>query len=300
MSGYFKEHVSIGLDTRTRTRGSIENPTFHLNSQITFSQKSSKTYWMRLENTLLPNSFYQIDSNFNVFQVLEDDGAAGDDTITITIDEGNYTITELLTEIETQLDANTMNANDYTLTYDDITNKMTISFTGTSADITIDSIANGSTLNSLLGWGKADTDNITGGDNQQVVLVGAGNAVEAPNCVDLNSKPFIIVKTDISSNNYYNDQSISNVAVRIPISVDRNVREIFSNDNGHKTLLNNKGPLSTITFRFEDPFGNLLDTNECDIQTEVIIYELTEPLKAGNKHPNFHVGIGGGGIRQRR
>jgi hypothetical protein len=278
MSAHYKSHISLELNSKDRNSGEVNNALFHLDHQITFSQKPSKSYWLRLENNLMPKSFYTIDSNFIVFQVLEDDGIGGDDTITITIDQGNYTIIELITELESQLDSNTANANDYSLSYDDITNKVTIQYTGaTSADVTIDTIANGSTLNQVLGFGKADTASITGGDNT-TVLVDATDS-EAPNCVDLNTKSYIIVKSDIASNNYYNTKNQQNIGVRIPMLVDRNVKQYYANDGGSLTKMNNKSALSTIRLDLEDEYGNLVDTNECDWSTEMVIYELTEPSK---------------------
>lgn len=279
-----KEHVSILLDSRKRQRGSIEEPIFSLTHQITFSQKISKSYHMRLENTLLPKSFYSVDANFNVFRIAEQGGG----TIVVTIDVGSYTILELLTELENELDTNTTNSNNYVLTYDDITNKVAFQFTGTSTNATIQTIASGSTINQIIGVGKEDTDFITGNDNTFVITAGQTAAQgELPNCVDLDTKSYIVVKTDISSNNYYDNNQKQNVAVRVPINVDRNIKQHFSNDGGHKTLLNSKAPLSSISFSLEDEYGNVIDLCGIDWSTELIIYELTEISKQGTNHPNL-------------
>lgn len=270
----FKPHVSIGLDSRLRTKGSIESFTSYLSHQIKFSQKPSRIYFMRLENVQMPKSYYDVNSNFNTFQVIETSGG----TVTITIDEGNYTITELLTELEAALDANTTDGNNYTLSYDDVSNKVTISAVfGTSTVVTIDTIANGSTLNQLLGFGKADTDKITGGDTT-TVLADSTDKV-APNCVNLRTQPAVIIETDVTSENYYNQSEQLHIGCRVPMIVDRNEFQFFSNDNGHLTRMNSKAPLSQLSFQLKDVYGNIMDLCNVDWQCEVVIYELVDTTK---------------------
>lgn len=281
MSGYFKNHISLEVNSRERTRGDIENFDLFLEHQLKFSQKESKSYYLRIENIQIPKSYYDIDSNFNVFQVIETDGVTPH-TLTITIDVGNYTITELLTELESALDSASSSSGDsntYTLSYDDITNKVTIRYDGgTSTSVTIDTIANGSTLNQLIGFGKEDTTTITGQDNTTVLSDGVDST--APNCVDLHTKSYIVLETSITSNNYYNKDRQLHVGARVPMLVDRNEVQYFSNHEGHKTLINNKGPISTIGFRLLDEYGNQIDLCEVDWSCEVNFYELTERNKA--------------------
>ena len=287
MSDLFKEHVSIEINSRRRSRGTIEDFKTYLDHQITFSQKPTKSYWLRLENIQIPFSFYQL-TNFNVFQVIETDGITPH-TLTITTPVGNYTITELLTELEAALDvasAGSGDTNTYTLSYDDVTNKITLRYDGgTSTSVTIDTIANGSTMNGVLGLGKADTSDITGGDTTLVLADGVDSV--APNCVDLHVVSYVIVETDITSQNYYNKDRQLHLGARVPINVDRNEVQYFANFDGHLSKMNNKGPLSSIQFTLKDEFGNVLDLCEVDWSCEVVISELTEPRKSANFHPNI-------------
>ena len=294
MSGHYKNHVSIEINSRRRTRGSIENFTTLLGHQITFSQSPQKQYYMRLENIQIPVSFYQINSTNNSFRVIETDGITPH-TLTITIDEGNYTITELLTELESALDtasAASGDSNTYTTSYDDISNKITIRYDGgTSTSVTIDTIANGSTMNVVLGIGKKDTDSITGGDTTLVLADGVDSV--APNAVDLHYYSYIIVGTSLTSSNYYDEDGQLNIGCRVPIVVDRNIVNYFSNFDGHMTRLNNRGPISSISFVLSDEFGNVIDLNEVDWSCEVCIYELTKdkpnnnPIRAIDRKPLF-------------
>ena len=278
MSGYEKEHVSIHLDTKFRQRGSIEEATWYLDSAVKFSNDPRKSYRVRLENTLMPKSQYEINSSNNTFILLEDDGGSGDE-ITITIDEGNYTINELIALLESELDTATLNTNDYVIEYDDTTNKITFYFTGTSSQITIYSIANGSTLNEVLGIGKADTDFITGQDNSPVVLAGAGNALVASYAVDLSTIDYVIIETNITSDNHYDHQVQKNIGVEIPMNVDRNTIKSFENHMGFKSKITNLHSLQKIELRLLDKNGNVVDNNGVDYSTNVVIYELVETWK---------------------
>jgi hypothetical protein len=270
-----KSHVIIDINSKDRDSGtSIEQPKFTLSHQITFSQSPSKSYYMRLENTLLPKSFYDIDSNNNTFLVIEDDGTPS--TLTVNISPGNYTITELLTELETELDTNTADANAYTLSYDDITNKVTFNCAfGTSTSVTIDSIANGSTLNALLGFGK-NTPTLS--DSQISLTNGVDNT--ATYVVDLDTKSYVIIEaTNLTSKNYYDKNIQKHVGQIIPMNVDRNEKQHFENSDGHLSLLNGKQSFNRVEFILKDEDGNILDLNGIDWSTTLCIYEMTEIWK---------------------
>ena len=269
--GLLKEHVSIIFDSRQRNSGTNEKPIFQLKSPITFANRSKhgKKYYLIIHNVLIPKSFYEINSTNNVFKITEEGGG----TITITIDPGNYTISELLTELESELDSNTTNTNNYTLTYDDNTSKVIISFTGTSTDITINSIANGSTLNEPLGFGISDTQYITNQDSAINIL--AGVLTSASYVVDLNPTTTIEIESNISSNNYYFNDGIKSISAIIPMNVDRFAYKFFENHGGHKTLITNSTPLNRLEFILKDVKGNDIDLNGSHWSFSLVIYELT-------------------------
>ena len=260
----YKEHVSILLDSKNRTSGTNSNPIFNLEHQILFKQNNKKQYFAILHNTIIPRTYYEIDSNNNVFRISEQGGG----TLVITIDEGNYTVSELISELESQLDTNTTNTNNYTLSYDSKTNKITFSFTGTSTDVTIDSIANGSTLNPVLGVSVLGNDGTT--------QINAGVSTEFPHTAQLVNKQYINVFTDLSSNNYYTNTDKQNIGVRVPITVDRNEIQVFNNYEGHRTLLNHTSVISRVELQLRDPNNNILNLNSADWSTELIIYEYTK------------------------
>lgn len=280
----WEPYLSLEVNSLNRENGDIEDFRYLLSHQFTFNQSPVKTYFLRLENILIPKSFYDIDATNNTFIVLEEDGLGGYDTITITIAPGNYTITELLTQLESDLDTDTVNANAYTLSYDDINNKISFEYTGaSSADVIVDTIANGSTLNRLLGFGRVTTGSqtiagTTATDTQQTFLTTV--AQDPPYGVDLDTKSYVVIETDLSSNNYYSKDNQKHVGVIVPMNVDRNEKQYFANDGGHMTKINSKAPLSAITFKLKDEYGVAIDLNGVNYSFELNIYVMTELWKS--------------------
>jgi len=280
MTQLFEPYVSIEINSKDRDNGDIESFKYLISNQITFNQSNKKSYFMRLENVLIPKTFYDIDSTNNTFQVLEEDGIGGYDTITIVIPEGNYTITELLTQLESDLDTDTMNTNAYTLAYDDINNLVSFEYAGaTSADVIIDTIANGSTLNELLGFSKETStlqtiNGLSTTDATQTFVT--ATAQYATYAVDLDTKSYVIVETDITSNNFYDKNTQKHVGVIVPMNVDRNEKQHMINDGGHMTKMNSKSPLSSISFKLVDEYNNQIDLNGVNWSCEFNIYAMTE------------------------
>ncbi len=261
----YKSHVIIDFRSADRDKGTNEEPIFYLSHQIKFSQSPTKSYWMRLEGTLIPKTFYDVDATNNFFRITDSVGIND-----ATIPPGNYTITELLTELESQLDMGTNDGSAFTLTYDDITNKVTILFVSAGSN-TIDTIANGSTLNALLGFG-----NTTVGETDVAIVLATTVDTEATYTVDLDTKSYIFVETNITSANYYNKNIQAHIGAIVPINVDRNEKQYFENTDGHLTLLNNRGPMSQVSFHLRDELTNTIALNGAGWSTTMAIYELTE------------------------
>ena len=106
--------MKVLIDSKFRETGTIDEYKFLLPHPI------KKVREIRLLQSVLPNSIYQIDTGYNSFSFTDDTP----ETNTITLSLGNYTGTQLATEITTQLNA-TMTDSDFTVTYDDQTNKFT-------------------------------------------------------------------------------------------------------------------------------------------------------------------------------
>lgn len=273
-----KSHVAVQLNSRQRSKGIIEEGIFRLSHQIKFSQSPTKSYYMRLEDITIPKTFYDIDATNNTFIVLEEDGTATAtyDTLTVTVPPGNYTITELLTQIESDLDTNTNNGNAYTLSYDDITNKITIEFDDNgggspSLDVIIDTIANGSTINDPLGVGKTSPTLL----DVPITLLN-NTPQEMTYTVDLDTKSYIAIETDITSSNFYDLGSQSYIGATVPVNVGRNEKVYHEAHDGFLNLINSKGPIATVGYRLHDEFENTINLNGAEWSCILAIYEKTD------------------------
>lgn len=286
MTGYYEPYVCIQVNSLNRDNGDIECFDYYINNSVLFNKSNAKSYFMRIENVMIPKTFYDIDGTNNRFRILEYDGLLINgfvgDMIVINIPHGNYTIIELLTQLETELDLLTMNFNDYTLTYDDITNKISFLYSGvTSINVKIQTIESGSTLNEVLGFGKKILTNQT--------INGNGNAItdneitilatiphNASYEVDLDTKSYVIIETDITSNNFFDKHYQKHIGVIVPMTVDRNQKQYYANHNGHMTKLNNKNALNKMRFKLLDEYGNTINLRGINWSFELNIYQFTE------------------------
>jgi hypothetical protein len=105
--------MKVLIDSKFRETGTIDEYKFLLPHPI------KKVREIRLLQSILPNSIYQIDTGYNSFSFTD-----GSETETIILSSGNYTGILLAIEITTQLNT-TMTASNFTVTYNNQTNKFT-------------------------------------------------------------------------------------------------------------------------------------------------------------------------------
>lgn len=264
----YKTHAIIEFDSAKRNRGDINNAGIILSKNIKFNPE--RQYFVRTENARIPISFYAFNSTNNVFQVEEDNGAT-QTIITATVPPGNYTIGELLLEVENQLDAATTQTNDYTFTQDTITGKTSISYTGGSTAITIQQSST-STLNPALGF--TDTQTLTVGPSTN--LIGA-------NFVILQQTRYVSIETTIGTSNYYAqieqaDGTIrtlqKSVGLKVPITQLRGNVEFYQNHDGPKIQIHPYDKLHDFKVQLKDNNEVLLDTNGIDYSFDLVFYEV--------------------------
>jgi len=111
--------MKVLIDSRFRDSGTIDEYSYALPHTI------KKIREIRLLEATIPNSIYQIDSAWNGFTFTEDPDGTPEE-VAIDLTPGNYTGSQLATEIETQLNAD-MTGNDYSVSYSSKTNKLTTS-----------------------------------------------------------------------------------------------------------------------------------------------------------------------------
>jgi len=163
-------------------------------------------------SAIIPNSFLNISSHNNNNKLrFSEAGGGGEQTITIT--DGSYDILELGTKISGLMgDASTAGLT-YTFTYDEITNKLTI----TSSDHT-----NNTAFNFL----GTDTCRRCLGFTQSEFTIDSSAGITSDRTVDItDGRNSIFIRLPSCSNNKIIESSsgkYSNIVSQIPVSLSRN------------------------------------------------------------------------------
>jgi len=261
-----KVHAVILVDSKDRRSGiSKSNTDFHYflvngsggnGRPISFEKRSrAKQYFIRLENIRIPVSFYSIASDNNTFTF---DESTGNSDVTVTVSAGNYTIDELIAEVETQMDSG--GTNDYTLTYDEITQKVTIASDGAGGNFSFDT-AFTSTLLTPLGF--LGTETITG-----------ASSVVATNVAFTNTRRYFKLLLDsMNSNNVYDTTGVKKVAVHIPINEVRNDFIFFKNDSGYKIKMPSMPSITDFRVKLLYHDNVEPDLNGLDWSFDIVFYE---------------------------
>jgi len=254
-----KQHATLVIenDNRALKSRSPTNFLYQLTQSIKFIKKSEKKqYYCRIENIRIPISFYNINSTNNSLSFL--DGVTQE---TATIAEGNYTVDELIAELQVQMNLQ-VTGTPYTLTYDDITQKINIANSGANV-LTIQNTTN---LNVIIGFDGAQTVAASGNTN--------GNNIAYTNTI----RHLKLQISNIVSNNLYsNDENlvtqVQPIGVIIPITEIRNEFQYYSNHQGPMIKLSNIMSVNEINVKLLDPNNNIVSLNGVPFGFEIVFYE---------------------------
>ncbi len=249
-----KTHCIIEIDSADRTKGEINDFEIVLKHPVYLNR--DRQYFVRFENIRLPTSFYNIDKNYNTLKITEDPSGSPT-TWSITIDEGNYTINELLVELTGKLDDASNGLNEYTLTISDKTGKVTISTNTTEFKI----VGSDSSLNHPLGF-EANTD-----------YTSTSTSLTSPNHIVMNTKRYIKINSDIASNNHYSRDLIENIGCVVPITEARSTIQYYDNSTGYKSKMDNRHNIKHIGLYVRDSNNKKVDFNGVNWNCELVIYE---------------------------
>lgn len=273
-----KVHAIISVDSRGRNEGVSASHTdfvYQLTQPINFYKRSdNKQYFIRCENVKIPVSFYNINSNYNVFNfTLATSGA-----VAITIDSGNYTIDELIAELETQMNvgyntATSTALSPFTISYNEITQKVSIASASGAENVTVIS-GNGWRL-----IGFELTQTITNNTTEI-----ATNVAYTSTSSVLKLQISNIVSNNVYSNSIvegsFKQTNLQNVSVSIPVKEIRNEFIFIDNHMGPMIKLPNISNIKNINVRLLDVYNNVVSLNGLFFSFDLVIYE-------HNKSPLF-------------
>jgi len=196
---------------------------------------------IKLIHAIIPNTHYLFDSNNSTITFQE---SAGD--LTATIIPGNYSTTQLTAHLKVILDAAGLLT--YTVTYNDITNKLTISATG---NVTLKFSENNSPWKEL-GFNNSDTS--------------SSSSHISPNSIDISNIKYINIHIDGLK---YNVMSTSNqyASFIIPINVQNNIENYFNiNTNFCNYITTYDSYLSQFHIKLTRDNNKTLNLNGSDYQ----------------------------------
>lgn len=228
-----QEHTFI-IDSRERNNVSTTNPNSYT---IQFDKPFKNIVSLELLSTELPITQYVVNAYNNQLKI---------DTDTITITKGNYTSSELASELQTQI-RNETGDNNYSVSANDITMKFTISHSSTAftLDLSIDN-----TIARVIGFSAISSSGST--------------SYTSDKTFDLFGERYIVMHVNnFSSNIVSNQEKLEGAFAKIPITVPLFSIEYFIYDK-LKAFKQFNPPLATLDYlnlEFRTYDGNLYDFN---------------------------------------
>ena len=264
----YRVHSVVIVEDEGRNEGTSQSRTnfiYQLTQPINFYKRGKNyEYYVRIENVRIPISFYNINANYDRF----DWDSNGAPATGFTITHGNYTIDELIAEVQIQMNADATDANVYTITYDEITQKVNIASDDAFGDF--DTLTGDGWR--ALGFGDL-TESIT-----------AAGSVDGNNVAYTNTARHLRLFVDnVSSNNVYANNTkfgedkktnLQKVSLVIPITEVRNEFQFYDNHDGYYIKLPNMSRIGDLYVKLTDANGNIVDLNDVPWGFEIVVYKL--------------------------
>lgn len=184
---------------------------------------------------VIPYSFYNINTTNNIFRYNLISGTE----VSVVVPVGNYNINQLCVFLNLNM------GNNMSISYNQITNKVTISNNATSFVIIYNDFSK------LLGYSTS---------NYFV------STTTAPYCVNLYTITNINVETNLTTYNFSNvpkETYCNTILANVPVATQPQGLIFYENRNDYRVNLY-VGELSVLEIKLKDNRGNLIDMNGCD------------------------------------
>lgn len=140
-------YVELFLDSRVST-ASVENQTNLDYPTFTMTNPLVNIAYLKVLEAEIPFSYYILQPGFNTFSLQE----TGQTRVTVTIPPGNYTSSSLADVLKTRLDAASLGGRVYTVEFNVVTQKFTISISSNTFVLLFND--NQKTLQNMLGMAQ--------------------------------------------------------------------------------------------------------------------------------------------------
>ena len=234
------ENIILNIDSNSRDKTLYSNPAnfiFNLNTEF----KNIKS--MKITSFEFPNNFYQFSSARNNLSMIITDNTT-EDTFNITISEGNYTRTTLISHIqsilENQIHGEGHNIN---ISLNNITNKVSIT---SNDNLTLNFSGNTDYL--TLGQHLGFTQNTY-----------SGTSITGENVINLDNEKYIYLNIGDITNVY--DKNVNNVFSKITLDTDKNTNLFVDRDTYASKIKIFRKPynISKLPIKLVDYVGNTID-----------------------------------------
>ena len=246
--------ISYNITSKNRINGHTHN--FNININIP-SDVISKINYVSITDISIPKSFYQIENNYNTFSLYENNVL-----ITITLPPGNYSKTQLLTYLNSQMTLQSLNNVIY-----EIVDEQTLYDTGKIKINTDKPLV----IKKLL-FSRNDIYQFLG-FNYNIIYT-FNTYLISENIINLNSEDVILLHSNISSSSN-NDQDVgSNVLSSIYTSGQKNYSYIIKSFD----MIYNMKPFiknNNYNFYLTNENNQIIDLNGIDFNFVLNIFTYT-------------------------
>ena len=261
--------------------GNFVNENLHTDFSIVLKKSITKNedelFKVILQSAQIPYTFRNTNENNNFIDYKENDILK----TPIQINSGNYNILELITEIQTQLNNNTSFAsNNYTLTYNQIENKVTISSLATeNTEFLFNSGINVlKSINRQLGY-----------TNDANITINNLTSSTSDSFVDLIRIHSLFIRSNLASNSSIDSDSLTNTDILVNIPINSNPLSMIQYQyyEGMSYNLIDNDKITQINIRLTDQNGNLIDLGKkINFEFLLNIQTIKNPLYVNNNITN--------------
>ena len=253
--------------------GNFINDDLHTDFNIvlkrTLTKKKDELFKVILQSAQIPYTFSNT-NNTNNFIDWKENGLL---KTPIQIQSGNYNILELVTEIQNQLNSNTSFSSDnYTLSYDQIKNKVSIS----SASVNNTEFLFNSGANVLKSIAKQ-----IGYTNDNDITITNIQSTISDSFVDLIRIHSLFIRSNLSSNNTLDSETLTNTDILVNIPITSNPLEIINYQyyEGMSYNLIEEDKITEIAIKLTDQNGNIIDLGKkIDFELLLNIQVIKNPI----------------------
>ena len=239
MSRHPADSIQIYLNSKYADEKPLGDPSICMYNLPQIEVPDGHTLYMSLQSAVIPYSFYCINSTNNYLEILE-----GVDTVAIIVPAGNYNVLQLVSYLQGEL------GNTYSLTYDSITGKVTLSNTTNEFTIKV-----AGTINVVLGF--STTTDTPSGISKSIIGI---------NCVNLTQIRAINVEIDMPTYNVNVAQRYNqNILATIPVIAQPFGLVTYENPNNFRVNMFSCA-MNMIKIKLVDNQANLIHLNGVNYQ----------------------------------